>query len=216
MISISDVSMYDILPPNLNAPQIKALCAAWDEQYQKLLNLVEVSTMVWSFVDDIGVEMADHLCLSLDIKGYKADLALDKKRKLIKAALLNYSRLGTKSSLESAVGIIHGGTTIEENWLYGGLPYHFRARVDASKEDPGTDPVGRLLDTIMDYKNLRSWLDGLQIDMIEDGTLYSGAASEVGTVLMIEPYRIRDLDVDTTLSINGFALMGTDLMIGEV
>lgn len=75
-----------------------------------------------------------------------------KKRLLIRSALLNYSRMGTKAALEDAVGIIHGGTSVQENWEYGGQPYFFRVAVDAGQEKVAENPVGRLLDTIMEYK----------------------------------------------------------------
>lgn len=68
---------------------------------------------------------------------------LQKKRLLIRSALLNYSRLGTRAALEDAVGIIHGGTTVQENWEYGGLPYHFRVAVDAGQEGSRGKPNGQ-------------------------------------------------------------------------
>ena len=55
--------------------------------------------------------------------------------------------MGTKAALEDAVGIIHGGTTVQENWEYGGQPYFFRVAVDAGQEKVAENPVGRLLDT---------------------------------------------------------------------
>ena len=64
---------------------------------------------------------------------------------LIRSALLNYARLGTKAAVEDAVGIIHGGTTVQESWEYGGQPYYFRVAVDAGQEPVPQNPIGRLL-----------------------------------------------------------------------
>ena len=126
MISLQQVSFSALLPPNLQDVQARALGAAWDKVFRKLVDYAERVSMTFAFVMELDEEMADHLCLSLDIKGYKADLSLQKKRLLIRSALLNYSRMGTKAALEDAVGIIHGGTTVQENWEYGGQPYFFR------------------------------------------------------------------------------------------
>ena len=218
MIKLSGSRFTDIMPENLaEQPEIQALAyalgAAWDLQYRKLIQMALRASMVFAFVMELDVEMADHLCLSLDIKGYKADLPLQKKRLLIRSALLNYSR--TRAALEDAVGIIHGGTTVQENWEYGGLPYHFRVAVDAGQEEVVENPMGRLLDTIMDYKNVRSRLDGLTVDVIEPGEIHTAAMSEIGMTLMIDPYRVKEMVQDGKAHYHAMAMQGAYLIIGE-
>lgn len=213
MISLQQVSFSALLPPNLQDVQARALGAAWDKVFRKLVDYIERVSMTFAFVMELDEEMADHLCLSLDIKGYKADLSLQKKRLLIRSALLNYSRMGTKEALEDAVGIIHGGTTVQENWEYGGQPYFFRVAVDAGQEKVAENPVGRLLDTIMEYKNARSWLQGITVDVIEPGSVYTGALPEMGTMLVIDPYRPREMVTDGKAIYQAMATHGAYLII---
>lgn len=213
MISLQQVSFSALLPPNLQDVQARALGAAWDKVFRKLVDYAERVSMTFAFVMELDEEMADHLCLSLDIKGYKADLPLQKKRLLIRSALLNYSRMGTKAALEDAVGIIHGGTTVQENWEYGGQPYFFRVAVDAGQEKVAENPVGRLLDTIMEYKNARSWLQGITVDVIEPGSVYTGALPEMGTMLVIDPYRPREMVTDGKAIYQAMATHGAYLII---
>ena len=213
MISLQQVGFSSLLPPNLQDTQTRALGAAWDKVFRRLVDYVERVSMTFAFVMELDEEMADHLCLSLDIKGYKADLSLQKKRLLIRSALLNYSRMGTKAALEDAVGIIHGGTTVQENWEYGGQPYFFRVAVDAGQEKVAENPVGRLLDTIMEYKNARSWLQGITVDVIEPGSVYTGALPEMGTMLVIDPYRPREMITDGKAIYQAMATHGAYLII---
>lgn len=213
MISLQQVGFSSLLPPNLQDVQARALGAAWDKVFRKLVDYAERVSMTFAFVMELDEEMADHLCLSLDIKGYKADLSLQKKRLLIRSALLNYSRMGTKAALEDAVGIIHGGTTVQENWEYGGQPYFFRVAVDAGQEKVAENPVGRLLDTIMEYKNARSWLQGITVDVIEPGSVYTGALPEMGTMLVIDPYRPREMITDGKAIYQAMATHGAYLII---
>ncbi len=213
MISLQQVSFSTLLPPNLQDAQTRALGAAWDKAFRKLVEYAERVSMTFAFVMELDEEMADHLCLSLDIKGYKEDLSLQKKRLLIRSALLNYSRMGTKAALEDAVGIIHGGTTVQENWEYGGQPYFFRVAVDAGQEKVAENPVGRLLDTIMEYKNARSWLQGITVDVIEQGSVYTGALPEMGTMLVIDPYRPREMVTDGKAIYQAMATHGAYLII---
>lgn len=215
MISLQQVGFSSLLPPNLQDVQTRALGAAWDQAFRKLVDYAERVSMTFAFVMELDEEMADHLCLSLDIKGYKADLSLQKKRLLIRSALLNYSRMGTKAALEDAVGIIHGGTTVQENWEYGGQPYFFRVVVDAAQERVTVNPMDRLLDTIMEYKNVRSWLQGITVDVIEPGSIYTGALPEVGTMLVIDPYRAREMVVDGKALYHAMGMHGAQLIIGE-
>lgn len=215
MIDLQNIKLCSLLPPNIQDAKTRALGAAWDLQYRKLIQMALRASMVFAFVMELDEEMADHLCLSLDIKGYKADLSLQKKRLLIRSALLNYSRMGTKAALEDAVGIIHGGTTVQENWEYGGQPYFFRVAVDASQERVTVNPVDRLLDTIMEYKNVRSWLQGITVDVIEPGSIYTGALPEVGTMLVIDPYRAREMVVDGKALYHAMGMHGAQLIIGE-
>ena len=213
MISLQQVGFSSLLPPNLQDTQTRALGAAWDKAFRKLVNYAERVSMTFAFVMELDEEMADHLCQSLDIKGYKADLSLQKKRLLIRSALLNYSRMGTKAALEDAVGIIHGGTSVQENWEYGGQPYFFRVAVDAGQEKVAENPVGRLLDTIMEYKNARSWLQGITVDVIEPGSVYTGALPEMGTMLVIDPYRPREMVTDGKAIYQAMATHGAYLII---
>lgn len=213
MISLQQVGFSSLLPPNLQDTQTRALGAAWDKAFRKLVDYAERVSMTFAFVMELDEEMADHLCLSLDIKGYKADLSLQKKRLLIRSALLNYSRMGTKAALEDAVGIIHGGTSVQENWEYGGQPYFFRVAVDAGQEKVAENPVGRLLDTIMEYKNARSWLQGITVDVIEPGSVYTGALPEMGTMLVIDPYRPREMVTDGKAIYQAMATHGAYLII---
>lgn len=213
MISLQQVGFSSLLPPNLQDVQARALGAAWDKVFRRLVDYVERVSMTFAFVMELDEEMADHLCLSLDIKGYKADLSLQKKRLLIRSALLNYSRMGTKAALEDAVGIIHGGTSVQENWEYGGQPYFFRVAVDAGQEKVAENPVGRLLDTIMEYKNARSWLQGITVDVIEPGSVYTGALPEMGTMLVIDPYRPREMVTDGKAIYQAMATHGAYLII---
>lgn len=213
MIKLESISLYDLMPPNLHGEKEKALATAWDKEYRKVCRFALRASMVFGFVMELDEEMADHLCLSLDIKGYKADLPLDKKRMLIRSALLNYARLGTKAAVEDAVGIIHGGTTVQENWEYGGQPYYFRVAVDAGQEPVPENPVGRLLDTIMEYKNVRSWLQGITVDVIEPGAIHTAALPELGTSLIVDPYRVKEMVAGGKLYPKAIAVAGNYLII---
>lgn len=73
--------------------------------------------------------------------------------------------------------------------------------------------MGRLLDTIMEYKNSRSWLQGITVDVIEPGSVYTGALPEMGTMLVIDPYRPREMVTDGKAIYQAMATHGAYLII---
>ena len=85
------------------------------------------------------------------------------RRALLKKAMLLHRRRGTpwavRTALETA---LHTEATIKEWFNYGGKPYYFRVRLDVS--DLGMDEQGMTsaVRLILDYKNVRSWLDCLE------------------------------------------------------
>lgn len=192
MISLQESSFYSLLPPNLQRIEAKCLSAALDRQMKELVLFALKKLPIYSDVWSLESDMADLLGLIFDIRSYRTDLNLDRKRRLIANALLNYSRMGTAAAVENVTTSIYGGAKIEENWKYAGNPYCFRIKVDASKEIPVENPTERLIETVLDYKNVRSWLDGVRVDMIKNHSIYTAATATAGSFLLGLPKQERE------------------------
>ena len=85
------------------------------------------------------------------------------KKDLILRSFLLHKFKGTPLALETALSIYLAPTSISEWFNYGGRPYYFKPVInfsDARLFFQGDDKQN-LLDVINEYKNARSWLDGL-------------------------------------------------------
>ena len=111
----------------------------------------------------LSAGLLDQLAWQLHVESYEAAVDEDAKRRLIAGSLLLHRRRGTpwavRTALETA---LHTEATIKEWFNYGGKPYYFRVRLDVS--DLGMDEHGMTsaVRLILDYKNVRSWLDCLE------------------------------------------------------
>ena len=104
---------------------------------------------------------------------YKANIT--SKREWIKNAIALYSSFGTPKAARSFMdGYFGSSATLEENWQYGGEPYHFRLRfTDTFLPENAKEAVA----TIENVKNVRSVLDAFSFSVhVKSSTAYVGCA----------------------------------------
>lgn len=105
----------------------------------------------------------DLLAWQLHVEGYEAAVDVAAKRQLIAGSLLLHRRRGTpwavRTALETTLRLPAG---IRQWWEYDGKPYFFRVRLDVSEAGMNADGLSDAVRIIVDYKNVRSWLDCLE------------------------------------------------------
>lgn len=89
---------------------------------------------------------------------YNADL--ETKRRWIKNAIPLYRLFGTPQAVYQYIGSYFGAVDLEENWQYGGDPYHFRVTVEGEWTPENEAWARKAIGTA---KNVRSVLDSLRI-----------------------------------------------------
>ncbi len=122
---------------------------------------------------------------------YKADI--DSKRQWIKNAIALYSIFGTPKAAKQFLGGYFGSDAkLEENWQYGGEPFHFRLRfTDTFLPENAAEAAA----TIENVKNVRSVLDAFLFDVrAKQSTAYAGCAIYGQNDCVM---RVAGIDVDT-------------------
>ena len=89
---------------------------------------------------------------------YNADI--ETKRRWIRDALPMYRVYGTPQAIIQYVGNYFDNIDLEENWLYGGEPYHFRITVEGDWTPENEAWTQKAVETA---KNVRSVLDSVRI-----------------------------------------------------
>lgn len=111
---------------------------------------------------ELSDELLDLLAWQLHVEGY--DLAQNRQAKveIIQSSLYLHRKKGTVWSLRRALEILMQRDVQIPEWFdYGGDPYYFRVRFDVGQLGFYPEQWQPLLSTIYDWKNARSWLEGI-------------------------------------------------------
>lgn len=85
----------------------------------------------WDQLDKLNHEELDELAWELNVLWYNAAGTLEQKREQIRTSDDVWRTLGTRYAVETVISQLFGNGTLDEFWEYeGGIPHHFRIRVD--------------------------------------------------------------------------------------
>lgn len=157
---------------------------------------------IYTRIDTLPEELLDILAYDFKVDWWDTDYTLEEKRQTLKDSWSVHRKLGTKAAVERAISAIYKGTKVKE-WFeadYRGKPYHFKLLIDATYENVDPAKHRRVLDRVSFYKNLRSWLDGVE---------YSANAQ--GTALSYVGIAAAGFAMQTTAYINTSAKVGGDM-----
>lgn len=127
-------------------------------------NLQSVERMPEWRLDEMAWEM------NLLWYDYTADVSI--KRAQIAGAKEYYTRLGTKTAVERAIGDVYGSGRVEEWNVFGGEPYTFR--VYTADPEVALSKRQRFLELLEVVKNVRSTLESI---------VYTGAEAIAGATI---------------------------------
>lgn len=157
MANIREISLVDLLPPNLaQDPKVKAVAEALDDELRAVTRLVD-QCLIISRIDELTEDVLDLLAWQFHVDFYEPDIPLQQKRDLVKKSISWHKRKGTPSTVEELLSAIFSPTIVEEWWEYDGEPYHFRVFVGVKD---GLE-YEKIISSINAVKNKRSVLDAL-------------------------------------------------------
>lgn len=102
----------------------------------------------------------DLLAWQLHVDGYETARNPEQKRLMVLESIALHRKKGTPWAVERAVGILLERTAQVREWFeYGGRPYFFRVRFDVTEAGFDVPTLTDVLRQIVEWKNVRSWLD---------------------------------------------------------
>jgi hypothetical protein len=121
-------------------------------------------------VDSMSEERLDEMAWELNCL-YEYNGSIEQKREWIREARPLYRIWGTVDALQKYLNGYFENVEVEENWFYGGDPYHFRIFVEGGW-NPSTEAWTK--NAVERAKNTRSVLDNIAIGCIS----YIGMSAE--------------------------------------
>lgn len=181
MISLGQVKLADILPPNLRSdPTIAAAATAADAQRADILAAI-YKLPFFSRLETLTDEEADELAYQFHVDFYDTDLPLQQKRALVANSYAWHRRKGTKSAVEELIRTVFGDGSVQEWFEYGGQPGTFR--VITTNADTTNAKADQFIAALSTVTRASAHLDVIQIDVTDKMEVYIGHALHVGKTL---------------------------------
>lgn len=113
---------------------------------------------LYTRIDELDESLLDILAKDFSVGWYLYDGTIEVKRAQIKSCFYVHRRLGTRKAMIQALSDICPGSDVEEWFIYGGDPYHFRVLLDVTGQRTPIDH-NAVEAYINLFKSLRSVLE---------------------------------------------------------
>ena len=163
MIELKDISMLDILPPNLlTDKKIRVITEALDAELHEITKCIK-RCQLYSRIDELPGNVIDLLAWQFHVDFYEPiGMDIKTKRKLVKESIAWHRIKGTPAAVEMMLSSTFGRSAKVSEWYeYDGEPYHFKVSVK-TKNFPTMESLGLAKQGVLAAKNTRSVLDSIK------------------------------------------------------
>lgn len=174
MTKINDLNMQALLPSSIKEDEIiKSIANALDYELKEISAAID-ELLIITNIDNLNEEIIDSLAWQFHVDFYEPlGLTLEKKKALVKNALLWHRHKGTKAVIEEMISILFSRPCKVTEWFeYGGKPYFFRLYIDGIQLKMGDFEY--ILRAVWELKNVRSWLEKLVITKKREQDIFIG------------------------------------------
>jgi phage tail P2-like protein len=209
MSKLIESSIYDLLPPNLQDAESKALSAAFNAEFRPLVQYIQQKTQIYSNVSQLDESVCDMLALIFDIHAYEQTFDIETKRDLVQGAIIASLYKGTALAVQRVISAVHGGAKLDEWFDYGGDPFMFKIIVDTNRKGISINDYDKLMDNIDAYKSARSVLEGITVNLKAQGQMAFGSTTAAGDAARILP------EIPVSINPKGTITAGSSELSGE-
>ncbi|WP_286978941.1 phage tail protein I [Aminobacterium sp. UBA5514] len=191
--------LKDLIPGSIaEDPQVEAAVLALDGQLADI-NSHLIQTIILPRIDELSEAILDLLLWEFHItldEGAGLAVSVEEKRDLVKRAVEIHRLKGTKAALLRIFEMLSMRGVISEWYEYGGEPYKFKVEILELSERGLDEQTYVLLERLIDeYKNVRSWLDELNVYLTVRGAVPKVAmVSLCGEEITVYPYNVTELE----------------------
>lgn len=173
MKTIDDIKLADIMPDSISHDKnVAAAATSIDKHLCALAAHVDIGTLVAS-IDSLPDGVLDHLAMQYDASVWRDSWDTATKRSVLKIALLDKRKKGTRGAVLKAVQSLGSSASIVEWWekTPKGDPYTFTIYATLPKTGGGIDADAQedLIKQIDDAKPARSHYDFVLCQSVDGG-----------------------------------------------
>lgn len=173
MKTLDDVKLVDIMPDSISKDKnMSAAAEAIDKQLRKVAEKVDIGSLLAN-IDILPSLVLDHMAAQYDVSVWRDSWPINLKRSVLKAALVDKRKKGTRGAVLKALESIGSAATIVEWWQTTpkGTPHTFKIYATLSKMDGviSDELQEDLIKQIDDAKPLRSHYDLILSTTLDGG-----------------------------------------------
>ncbi len=172
--SLYETRINDLLPSNVSDDEnINALAEAISSEIQVISNSID-KILFYPRISELDENIIDLLAEQFQVSFYDVlGLDLDRKRELVKNAIVWNKRKGTKGVMQDMLGVLYNSDVKVQEWFeFDGEPYTFRLFMDNIRLADGD--IETIMYIINELKNVRSHLESITVELTLYGDLFIG------------------------------------------
>ena len=159
-------------------------------------------------------DVLDHLAWQFHVDFYDAKFERHKKIAVIRNAYQSHKYKGTPYALDLVFDSLGLDGHITEWFEDDANPYTFKANINVFDVGINEDTYKMFERLIRHYKNVRSWLEEIIINLNSRNQIYVGSTLEVGHTLTIYPSTLEHLTITSPIYSDSATHSITTLTIG--
>lgn len=153
----------------------------------ELVELYESNDILalYARIDELDEVLLDMLAYDFKIDWWGENYSVLEKRETFKQCWNVKRKLGTPLASKLAFSAIFPDAVIQEWWQYNGDPYYFKIYVDLGNTLTDNNKLQSVINGIRYYKNKRSILERIEINIEKRTQMYIGLAMQEGNNITI-------------------------------
>ncbi|MFY4756154.1 phage tail protein [Campylobacter jejuni] len=191
--------MNEILVLNHHPKQSKAIDLSARTRFENL-DLKKISNLAMYCDERLLPILANAYDVSID------GLEIKEARKLIFKALLLDRYNGTAFAIKEALSAVFPTAVVKEWFEYAGEPYFFKVKVSTNEISFDERTLGILDRLIKDFKNVRSVLEAIEIEIESKNDSFNASAELSGEAIEILPFQTTSIEQIPKNSTNAFGV----------
>ncbi|EAH9150351.1 phage tail protein I [Campylobacter jejuni] len=191
--------MNEILVLNHHPKQSKAIDLSAKTRFENL-DLKKISNLAMYCDERMLPVLANAYDVSID------GLETKEARKLISKALILDRYNGTAFAIKEALSAVFPTAVVKEWFEYAGEPYFFRVKVSTNEISFDERTLGVLDRLIKDFKNVRSVLEAIEIEIESKNDSFNANTQISGETIEILPFQTTFLENEIKSTKNAFGI----------
>jgi len=197
MINLHQNTLLREIPDNLlRDEKVKHLANSLQQSLDNMLEWADKINYRMN-LEVLSDEIIEHLLWENHItvnEGLELATTREQRINLIKHSIELHRLKGTPAALEMVFRLINVDCRLQEWFEYGGDPYHFKLAIMVQDKSLNEENLKLLTKLVMEYKNVRSWLEAIHIYLASVSPTYIGTCTIFGEEITVFPWQVTNIE----------------------